>query len=137
MLRRTRRRRPQVALEPQPDDLPKRGLFSEPVRITRLESLDPEPQPDGQVRVTFLLEVKDAEDRRCSDLAVDVTVTGPERSSTVQPHTDLLGRARVRMSGPAGNYHLEVLDVAARGLDWAADAGPRTASVEVELPGPA
>ncbi len=121
--------RPRVVLEPHPDDLPKRGLYTEPIRLTRLEP-DVEVVQDELRRVTFLLEVKDRDDKRCSDLAVDVTVEGPERTSTVQGHTDLFGRLRVRMTGPPGQYVLRVVDVAARGLDWDAEAGPRTVTVD-------
>ncbi len=124
-------RRQRVELEPQPDDLPKTGLFAEPIRITRLDVLDPEPQGDGRTRVTFLVEVKDAEDKRCSELAVDARLTGPERTSTVQPTTDLFGRVRIRMTGPPGAYELDVLEVAAKGLVWDAEAGPRTMSTVV------
>ncbi len=132
VLRRLRAaRRQRVELEPQPDDLPKTGLFAEPIRITRLDVLDPEPQVDGRTRVTFLVEVKDAEDKRCSELAVDARVTGPERTSTVQPTTDLFGRVRIRMTGPPGAYELEVLEVAAKGLAWDAEAGPRTTGTVV------
>ncbi|MFO7777822.1 MAG: hypothetical protein R6V28_05665 [Nitriliruptoraceae bacterium] len=132
MGRTRRRRRPrQVALERHPDDLPKRGLFTEPIRITRLEALEPEAQVDGTTRVTFLIEVKDADDKRCSDLAVDARVSGPERTATVQAVTDLFGRVRVRMTGPTGHYEIEVLAVAAKGLDWDAEAGPTTAAQDV------
>jgi hypothetical protein len=130
-LTRRRRRRRQVVLERHPDDLPKRGLFTEPIRITRLEALEPETQEDGTTRVTFLVEVKDAEDKRCSDLAVDARVSGPERTATVQGATDMFGRVRVRMTGPPGHYAIEVLAVAAKGLDWDATAGPTTAAQDV------
>jgi hypothetical protein len=123
------RRRRQLATEPLPDGLPKTGLFTEPVRIASLRPLDPEVAEDGEHRVTFLLEVRDAEDRRCSDLAVEASVTGPCRSRTVQGTTDLLGRIRFRTSGPDGIYRLVVQDVAARGLAWDREGGP----TEVEL----
>jgi hypothetical protein len=126
-----RRRRPHVTLERQPDGLPKTGLFAEPVRVTRLEALDPELVEDGRHRVTFQVEVKDAEGRRCSDLAVDARFTGPERAATVQGTTDMFGRVRIRMTGPAGEYRLEVLEVAAKGLAFDRDAGPTTAMVTV------
>jgi hypothetical protein len=125
------RRRRQLTPEPQPDGLPKSGLFTEPIRVTSLEVLEPETLDDGARRVTFRIEVKDADDKRCSDLAVDARVAGPERSATVQVTTDLFGRARVRMSGPPGRYELEVLEVAAKALRWAADEGPRQAHIEV------
>jgi hypothetical protein len=122
------RRRRQLATEPLPDGLPRSGLFTEPVRVASLRALDPEVA-DGEHRVTFLLEVRDAEDRRCSDLAVQATVTGPRRSRTVQGTTDLLGRIRFRTTGPDGTYRLVVEDVAARGLAWDREGGP----TEVEL----
>jgi hypothetical protein len=129
--RRRLRPRRHVTPEPQPDGLPKTGLFAEPIRVTMLEVLEPELVEQDQRRVTFRLEVKDAEGKRCSDLAVDARVTGPERSATVQVVTDLFGRARIRMTGPAGTYELELLEVAAKALQWAADQGPRRARVVV------
>lgn len=117
-LRRRRHRSPRVVLERQPDDLPKRGLFTEPVRVTALDTVAVEELDDGRWRVTFLVEVKDAEDKRCSDLAVEARVSGPERTRTVQGATDMFGRLRFRMAGPAGRYAIEVTDVAAYGLDW-------------------
>jgi hypothetical protein len=122
---RLRRRRPvEVTVEPQPDDVPKRGLFTEPVRVTSLRTLDPERVDGGQQRVTFLVEVRDAEGRRCPDLSVQATVSGPERTRTVQGNTDLLGRIRFRTTGPPGRYRIELRDVAAGGLDWDRDGGP-------------
>lgn len=128
---RLRRRRRQLATEPLPDGLPKTGLFAEPVRVASLRTLDPEVTGDGGHRVTFLLEVRDAEDRRCSDLSVTATVTGPVRSRTVQGTTDLLGRIRFRTTGPAGTYQLAVQDVAARGLAWDREGGPAEAERSV------
>lgn len=129
--RRLRRRR-HLTPELQPDGLPKTGLFSEPIRITALEALEPETLEDGARRVTFMLEVKDADGRRCSDLAIDARVEGPERSASVQVTTDLFGRARIRMSGPPGRYELEILEVAAKALRWAADEGPRHVDAAVD-----
>jgi len=142
-----RRPRRQVQVERHPDDLPKRGLFTEPIRITRLDALQPEhivadvaagddvtgddPSDAAQLRVTFLIEVKDAEDRRCSDLAVDARLEGPERTSVVQGATDMFGRVKVRMVGPPGRYHIEILEVAAKALTYDRAAGPSTASIEV------
>jgi hypothetical protein len=128
---RLRRRRPQLATEPLPDGLPKVGLFAEPVRVASLRVLDPEVAEGGQHRVTFLLEVRDAEDRRCSDLSVEATVTGPERTRTVQGTTDLLGRIRFRTTGPDGTYRLVIHDVAAGGLAWDEEAGPTGAACTV------
>ena len=127
-----RARRRRMTTETLPDALPKRGLFAEPVRITKLTALDPDADDVGRARAVFLVEVKDAEDRRCSDLAVEARFTGPERTRTAQGTTDMMGRIRFRMASGPGHYHLEVTDVAAGGLDWDRDAGPRTA--ETDLP---
>ena len=127
-LRRSRDRL-RFTLEPQPDGLPKRGLFTEPVRVTRLDTGEIEVLDDGRQRVTFLVEVKDADEKRCSDVSVEAVVSGPERASTVFGTTDLLGRIRFRMAGPPGLYAIRLTDVGALGLTWAPDAGPREASV--------
>ncbi len=129
-LRRAVRRR--VELERQPDDLPKTGLFIEPLRVTRLDSLEVESLDDGQHRVTFMVEIRDAEDKRCSDIAVDATIGGPERAATLQATTDMFGRVRFRMTGPTGRYTIELLEVAAKALDWARDAGPSAAEQVVD-----
>lgn len=114
-------------LEIQPDDLPKTGLFAEPIRLTVVGHHESEVLDDGGRRVTFLVEVKDAEDKRCSDLSVEAHVTGPQRSRTVQGTTDMFGRLRFRMSGPPGTYRIDVTDVAAFALAWDREAGPRSA----------
>jgi hypothetical protein len=130
-LRRARRRR----IDPQtlvglPDAHPKRGLMAEPVRVARLEHTETVTLEDASRRVTFLLEVRAADDARCPAIAVEVRITGPERARTVSGATDLLGRVRFRMAGPPGTYRLEVNDIAAGGLDWDRDAGPVHASVD-------
>lgn len=124
---RGRPQRPTVRTEPQPDDVPKRGLFTEPVRLDRVEALEGELLDDGRHRATFLVEVRDAEGRRCPDLFVEAEVSGPERSSIVSGTTDLFGRLRFRMAGPAGTYRIEVRDVAAGGLAWDRTAHEATA----------
>ena len=129
--RRGRGDRPVLATERQRDDRPKTGLFTEPVRVEQLTVLDPEVLDDGRHRVTFLVEVRDAEGRRCPELAVEARVVGPHRENTVQGATDLFGRIRFRMAGPAGTYAIEVTDVAAFGLAWDASGGPRETSVAV------
>lgn len=126
-----RARRPRATTETQPDDLPKRGLFAEPVRVTKLEALDPDTDDDGVARAIFLVEVKDAEDRRCSDISVEAEVTGPDRSRKVQGTTDMMGRLRFRMASGTGSYTIELLDVAAGGLDWDPTAGPRSTATHV------
>lgn len=134
MVLRRRRRRPQVTLERQPDALPKSGLFSEPLRVTALDVLDPEVLDDGQHRTSFRVEVRDSEDRRCPDIAVEARLSGPERTRTVQGTTDMLGRIRFRMAGPPGAYRIEVTDVGAKGLAWDPQAGPSTAKTDVPPP---
>lgn len=132
-LRRARRAPAGLTVEPTPDGSPKSGFFTEPVRVEHLETLDPEPLDDGRVRVTFRIEVRDAHGRRCSELAVDARVDGPEQGRQVQAVTDLFGRVRVRMTGPAGRYTIEVLDVAAGGLAWDRDAGPVATEADIHL----
>lgn len=130
-LRRTVRRArpaPDFTLERQPDALPKTGLFAEPVRVASIHVLDPEPAADDRVTVAFLVEVRDAEDKRCSTLAVEARVRGPEREWVVSGNTDLMGRLRFRATGPHGEYAIEVLDVAAGGLQFDATAGQTTAT---------
>lgn len=127
-----RRQTPPLTLERHPDDLPKIGLFTEPVRVASLRALDPEQLDDGRHRVTFLLEVRDAEDKRCSQFFVEARVSGPERSRVVSGATDLLGRVRFRMAGPPGDYHLEVTNVAAGGLEWDRAGGPVSADAAID-----
>lgn len=128
---RRRRHRPEVTLETQPDALPKTGLFTEPLVVTALDVLEPELLDDGQHRVGFRAEIRDAEGRRCPDVAVEATVGGPHRQRTVQGTTDMLGRIRFRMAGPPGHYRLELTDVGAGGLAWDRTAGPTTLEAEV------
>jgi hypothetical protein len=123
--------RPTLEVRPQPDDLPKKGLFAEPIRVAQLQVLEPEVLDDGRHRVTFLVEVRDSDDRRCSDLSVEARVTGPDRTRTVQGTTDMFGRIRFRMASSGGDYAIEVTDVAAYGLEWDPDGGPTGASITV------
>jgi hypothetical protein len=123
--------RPTLPTAKARDDIPKTGLFAEPVRVDDLVVFDTELLGDGSHRVTFRVEVRDADGRRCPDLAVEARVRGPERTATVQGTTDLFGRLRFRMAGPAGTYAIEVTDVAAFGLRWDATAGPTETSVTV------
>ena len=129
-LRRARRHRA-FTLEKQPDGLPKAGLFAEPIRVARLSDLETERLDDDIRRVTFLVEVRDAEDKRCSDVAVEALVSGPQRTTTVSGTTDLLGRVRFRMAGPPGSYAIRVTDVGAQGLAWDREAGPVETSTSV------
>lgn len=127
-----RRPRPQPSkLTRVPDDLPRRSLFTEPVRVAEIRVRDPEHLDDGTVRVAFVVTVKDADGRRCPDLAVEARIAGPERRATGETTTDLMGRATFRMAGPAGTYRFEVLDVAAGGLAFDRDAGTLRAETTV------
>ena len=137
-LRRARRRR--VAPDgvvPLPDSHPKAGLLAEPLRVTLLDHVATDPLDDGTHRVTFLVEVRAADDARCPAIAVEAHVAGPERARTVSGATDLFGRIRFRMAGPAGTYTCTVTDVAAGGLAWDAAAGPTAATATVTEAGPA
>jgi hypothetical protein len=104
-----------------PDDLPRRGLFTEPVRVERLELLLIEDADQDQVRVSFRCTVKDADDRRCPALAVEARVAGPERTAGGLGNADLFGQVTFRMTGPRGTYRCEIIDVAAGGLDFDRD----------------
>ncbi len=125
-LRRLRRRRIDPAtLVPLPDAHPKRGLITEPVRVARITH-EIDDVDEHNLRVTFSVEVRSADDARCPAIAVEARICGPERERTLSGATDLLGRIRFRMTGPAGDYSLTVVDVAAGGLDWASDGGEVT-----------
>jgi hypothetical protein len=132
LLRRLRRRRiDPTTIVGLPDSHPKRGLIAEPVRIARIEHAGTDRVDDHQHRVTFLVEVRSADDARCPAVAVEARISGPERERTVSGATDLLGRIRFRMSGPDGTYRITVTDVAAGGLDW--DQGRSMTELTVSL----
>ena len=118
-------------LQPVADDLPRDKLFAQPLVVAGVTATDPEPQDDGTVRVTFRATVKDADGKRCPDLAVDATITGPERTASGMAHTDLMGNVKFRMTGPAGRYTITIDDVAAGGLEWDRIQGVTTATVDV------
>ena len=129
-LPRPRRRTMHPDLTPVEDSHPKDGLFAQPIVVAALTAADPEPQDDGRVRVTFRATIKDAEGRRCPDLVVDVTLSGPERTASGRATTDLMGAVRFRMTGPAGTYRIVIDDVAAGGLAWDPAASLTEATVE-------
>ncbi len=131
--RRLRRRRIDAdSLVGLPDSHPKRGLIAEPVRIELLQHASTEPVEGDQQRVTFLVEVRSADDARCPAVAVEARIAGPERERTVSGATDLLGRIRFRMRGPDGTYRIAITDVAAGGLDWDRGRSLTELSVSVE-----
>jgi hypothetical protein len=105
--------------------------MAEPIRVVRIDHEGTEELEDGVRRVTFRVDVLAADDARCPALSVEAHITGPERARTVTGATDLLGRVRFRMSGPAGTYGFTVTDVAAGGLDWDADASTLSAHVVI------
>lgn len=119
---------PNNVLRPVPDDLPKDTLFAQPLRVDDIKVRDPE-WLQGKWRVTFVVMLRDAEGRSCPDLAVDATIAGPERTSSGQVTTDLMGRATFRMTGPPGTYELNVDDVAAGALAWDDELRGATATV--------
>ncbi len=108
------------------DSHPKDGLFRQPLVVAALAAGDLEDRGEDQVRATFRATIKDAEGRRCPDVAVEATIVGPDRTATGSATTDLMGAVRFRMTGPAGSYRITIDDVAAGGLDWDRDAGPTT-----------
>jgi hypothetical protein len=118
-------------LQPVTDDLPRDKLFTQPLVVAVLTATEPEPQADGGVRVTFRATVKDADGKRCPDLAVDATIAGPERTASGMAHSDLMGNVKFRMTGPAGRYTITIDDVAAGGLAWDRSQGVTSASVDV------
>jgi hypothetical protein len=133
LLRRLRRRRIDPGtLVSLPDSHPKRGLIAEPVRIERIDHEATDPVDPDELRVTFLVEVRSSDDARCPAVAVEARVTGPERERTVSGATDMLGRIRFRMTGPAGTYRLEITDVAAGGLDWDRDRSRLDLAVDLD-----
>lgn len=104
-------------LRPLTDDLPRRHLYVEPIRVAELAGLSPERLSDGEVRMTFQVTVKDAAGTRCPDLAVQARVSGPERTAVGIAHTDVFGQAWFRMRSLPGVYRCEVLDVAAGAIE--------------------
>ncbi len=108
----------EAVLRKVPDDVPKRGLFAEPVVVAGISVGDVEELDGGEVRVSFKPLVKDADGKRCSNVAVEARITGPHRAGQDTAVTNVTGRAEFRMRGPHGSYRLEILDVAAGGLDW-------------------
>lgn len=109
-----------------PDDLPRDMLFAQPLVCEVSGKVE---QTDSGPRAVFRVLVKDAEGKRCPDLAVEVRIDGPERTATGQTTTNMLGVAMFRMGGPAGVYAAEVVDVAAHALAWDRDASTLTARV--------
>lgn len=117
--------RPEAApgeLAPVGDDLPRGDLFAEPLSVA-VTAAEPEPRGPDRYRARFRVEIRDAEGRRCPELAVGGEIVGPERTGRGQAHTDLLGRVRFQMEGPAGTYRLRLRHVAGGALQLERPAG--------------
>lgn len=119
-------------LYPVGDDVPRTDLFTEPLAVT-IAAPDPEPRedPDRPWQARFRVEVRDAGGQRCPQLAVGAEIAGPERTGSGEAHTDMLGRVRFRMEGPAGTYRLRLVHVAGHALELARPLGELTATREV------
>lgn len=109
-------------LRPVGDDHPKDAFFSRPLVVTALTTKVDDVTSDSetpQVRVSFVATIKDADGRRCPEMAVYAKLVGPHRTATGMGHTSLLGQVTFRMSGPTGDYSCAIEDVAggALGLD--------------------
>lgn len=111
---RFRRAREPIEGRVVPDDLPKDKIFAQPLVVSKLRGGVVEDVADT---VEFRATVKDADGKRCPDLAVHATIVGPERTGEGMAHTDLMGVVRFRMTGPAGDYRCTITDVAAGALE--------------------
>ncbi len=112
---------------PVPDDHPKDAFFTSPLRVTDLVA-DHEDHDDG-MRATFVATVRDAEGRRCPEVAVHARIAGPHRRATGMGHTSMMGTVTFRMSGPVGTYACHVEDVAGGALGLDLEASTLTATV--------
>lgn len=112
-----------------PDDLPRDGLFAQPLVCDVTGSAETH---DDDHRVVFKVVVRDAAGKRCPDIFVEAEVAGPDRTAVGETTTNMLGTATFRMAGAAGTYAIVVTDIAAGALDWDRDAS--TAHLEVTLP---
>lgn len=112
------------------DDLPRDAMFAQPLTVAASVLGEPEPTDDGS-RLTFRVLVRDADGKRCSNIHVEARVTGPERTAVGETTTDMFGAARFRMTGPPGEYAIDVLEVAALGLEWDRSASTATSTTTV------
>lgn len=115
-------------LGPVPDDHPKDAFFARPLRVTDLKT-SVEDHDDG-VRVGFVATIKDAEGKRCPEVAVHARVNGPHRQATGMGHTSMMGTVTFRMSGPPGTYTCKIEDVAGGALGLDLDASTLGASMD-------
>lgn len=112
-----------------PDDLPRDTLFSQPLTCEATGAQDTDAA--GDPRAVFRVLVRDVNGKRCPDLSVEASITGPTRRATGQTTTSMLGVATFRMADGPGDYRLEVTDVAAHALDWDRDSSTTTATTTV------
>ncbi len=125
MLRRRHEDDPDWVVSKVPDDLPPAALTA-PLRVDQLAAT----WNADEARAEFRVVVRDADGKRCPNVSVEATVTGPGRSATAQITTSIMGAALFRMADGPGEYEVEVLDVGAHGIAWDPDLGPLTATVE-------
>lgn len=122
-------------LRPVGDDHPKDAFFAKPLSVTSLSTKVEElASADGsrQLRVGFVATIKDADGKRCPDMAVHARVVGPERSATGMGHTSLLGQVTFRMSGPPGTYSCTIEDVAGGALGLDTEASTLEATIDAD-----
>lgn len=119
-------------LRPVGDDHPKDAFFTRPLSVTQLQARVEDLHADDdapRVRAVFVATVKDADGKRCPDMAVYARISGPSRTATGMGHTSLLGQVTFRMSGPPGDYTCEIEDVAGGALGLDRDASVLSASI--------
>lgn len=112
-----------------PDDLPRDAIFAQPLVVSRLTASVLDGEDDPADTVEFRATIKDADGKRCPELAVHATIVGPDRTGEGMAHTDLLGVVKFRMTGSPGVYAAEITDVAAGALDFDRDASTLTAEI--------
>jgi len=124
------------------DDHPKDAFFTRPLVVSSLTSSVEDVAPAGRdadpgagdapaprTRASFVATIKDADGKRCPDMAVYARIVGPHRSATGMGHTNMLGQVTFRMSGPPGDYACTVEDVAGGALGLDTDASVLHAEV--------
>lgn len=116
-----------------PDMVPKRHLYEEPLHVESIEALPPEPVGDGRLRVTFWINVRDADGQAVREIAVHGRIVGPERTGEGMANTDDYGQARFRTTGPPGRYRCEITDIAAGAITVHHATPPLVATLEADI----